>query len=58
MRQRWQLRIGAVAVGVLLAFWLSLPALTASEDGRGVKAFVGARIIDGTGRPPWKRPFW
>jgi imidazolonepropionase-like amidohydrolase len=55
MKQSRQLRIGAVAAGVLLAGWLSLPAVTASEDSHGVKAFVGARIIDGTGKAAMER---
>jgi imidazolonepropionase-like amidohydrolase len=55
MKQSRQLRIGAVATGVLLAGWLSPPAVTASENGGDVKAFVGARIIDGTGKPAMER---
>src|SRR5713101_5856659 len=42
-----------VAVGLsLLASWLAFSAPAATEgDSGGVKAFVGARIIDGTGKP-------
>ncbi len=50
MKQSRQLRISVVAAGILLVGWSWHPAATASEDGGGVKAFVGARIIDGTGK--------
>jgi imidazolonepropionase-like amidohydrolase len=44
----------SLAIGVAaLAGWLALSAPAATDgDSSAVKAFVGARIIDGTGKPP------
>ena len=42
------LRYGMILAGALAAGL----ALAATDDGSGVKAFVGARIIDGSGRAP------
>jgi imidazolonepropionase-like amidohydrolase len=41
---------------LLLAGCLALPVIAVAEDGTGnLKAFVGARIIDGTGKPAMEK---
>src|SRR5260370_8123827 len=56
MKKSPQRLIGPVAGIVLLSGWLSLPAIAAAQDGAGsTKAFVGARIMDGTGKPAMEK---
>ena len=51
MKDHWQRRIGSTAV-LLLTVAVASSTSAATDDGAGsVKAFVGARIIDGTGKP-------
>jgi imidazolonepropionase-like amidohydrolase len=50
MKQSGQHLIRAATVFLLWGGWLALPSAAAIQDGP-VKAFVGARIIDGTGKP-------
>jgi len=47
---RRSIRISAVSIGAVLVLGLIFTSLAAAADN--VKAFVGARIIDGTGKPP------
>jgi imidazolonepropionase-like amidohydrolase len=53
MKKKLQYSIGlAVAMG-MVAGWLTISAFPAADDGSAaVTAFVGARIIDGTGKAP------
>jgi len=46
-------RISVTFIGTVLALCVTLPAIAIAADD--VKAFVGARIIDGTGNPPMEK---
>lgn len=47
--------MGRRALTTALAAWVGLGWAALAADGPRVKAFVGARIVDGTGKPPIER---
>jgi imidazolonepropionase-like amidohydrolase len=51
MKKNLQYTIGLALALAMVAGWMALSAFPATDDGSAsVKAFVGARIIDGTGK--------
>jgi imidazolonepropionase-like amidohydrolase len=53
MKKTLQSSLGLAVTLAVVAGWLALSAFPATDDGSAaVKAFVGARIIDGTGKAP------
>ena len=53
MKKKRQYSIGLAVALALVAGWLSLSAFPATDDSSAaLKAFVGARVIDGTGKAP------
>lgn len=56
MRRNYRFLAAAALTLLLAAAWRAVPAAAAPEDGAGaVKAFVGARVIDGTGKPAMQK---
>jgi len=53
MKKNLQYSVGLAVAMAVAASWLALSAFPATDDGAAsVKAFIGARIIDGTGKAP------
>src|SRR6266852_4620262 len=56
MNKKLQYSTGLAIGLLLLAGWLAFSSFAATEgDSGNVKAFVGARIIDGTGKAPMQK---
>jgi hypothetical protein len=53
MKKKLHYSIGLAVALALVVGWLTLSASPATDDSSAaVKAFVGARVIDGTGKAP------